>query len=52
MIDLLVQLAVAGGVLAMVIILVVAQDRRSNLRDRILRAEVRHHRWRRPRNGH
>lgn len=52
MIDLLVQLAVAGGVLAMVIILVVAQDRPANLRDRILRAEVRHHWWSRTRDGH
>lgn len=52
MMDLLVQLAVAGGVLAMVILLVVAQEPRANLRERILHAEERRHWWNRHRNGH
>jgi hypothetical protein len=52
MMDFLVQLAVAGVVLAMVILLVVSQDRRATLRERLLRSGVRRHWWNRPRNGH
>ncbi|PQV53143.1 hypothetical protein [Paraburkholderia sp. BL21I4N1] len=52
MMDLLVQLAVAAGVLAMVILLVVSLEPRANLRERILHAGVRRHWWNRHRNGH
>lgn len=52
MFDFLVQLAIAGVVLALVVLLVVSQDRRSGLRERILRNDGHHHWWNRPRNGH
>lgn len=52
MMDLLVQLAVAGAVLAMVVLLVVTQESRTNLRERLLHAGVRRHWWNRHRNGH
>jgi hypothetical protein len=52
MMDFLVQLAVAAVVLALLVLLVVTQERRASLRERIMRAEVRRHWWNRPRNGH
>jgi hypothetical protein len=52
MMDLLVQLVVACAVLALVVLLVVSQERRANLRERILHAGMRRHWWRWPRNGH
>lgn len=52
MMDFLVQLVVAGAVLAIVVLLIVTQERRANLRERTLHAEVRRHWWNRPRNGH
>jgi hypothetical protein len=52
MMDFLVQFAVAGVVLAMVILLVVTQERRGDLKERILRSGARRHWWNRTRNGH
>ena len=52
MIDFLVQLAIAGVVLALLVLLIVGQERRGSLRERILRSGQRHHWWDRPRNGH
>lgn len=52
MMDFLVQFAVAGAVLGLVILLVVTQERRTTLRERILHAGTRRHWWNRPRNGH
>ncbi|WP_188130778.1 hypothetical protein [Paraburkholderia panacisoli] len=52
MMDFLVQLAVCGVVLAMVILLMVTQERRANLRERLLRSSMHRHWWNRPRNGH
>jgi hypothetical protein len=51
MIDFLVQFAIAGVVLAMLVLLIVAQDRRANLRERLLRNGVRRHWWNRTRHG-
>jgi hypothetical protein len=51
MIDFLVQFAIAGVVLAMLVLLIVAQDRRANLRERLLHNGVRRHWWNRTRHG-
>ena len=52
MMDFLVQLAVCGVAFALVLLLIVTQERRANLRERLLHSSVRRHWWNRPRNGH
>lgn len=51
MMDLLVQVVVAGAVLALVILFVVAQDARRNPRERVLRHASGRHWWNRTRHG-
>lgn len=52
MMDLLVQLAVAAVILAMVVLFVITQERRTTLRERILHPASRRHWWNRARNEH
>ena len=52
MMDFLVQLAVSGVALALLILLIVTQERRAHLRERLLHSSVRRHWWNGPRNGH
>ncbi|HEX7934103.1 MAG TPA: hypothetical protein VF573_13665 [Paraburkholderia sp.] len=52
MMDLLVQLAVAGAILVLVVFSVVAQGRRASLRERLRHTDARRHWWNRTRNGH
>ena len=52
MMDLLVQMVVAAVALAVVVLVVVAQDRRTDLRERNLRSAPHRHWWNRTRDGH
>lgn len=50
-VDLLIQIAVSAGVLAMVVLFVIAQDPRSNIYERVLRHTAGRHWWNRTRHG-
>jgi len=52
MVDFLVQLAVGGVAFALLLLLIVTQERRANLRERLLHSSAHRHWWNRPRNGH
>jgi hypothetical protein len=52
MMDLLVQLAVAGAILVLVVLFMVTRRGPDNLRERSRRAGARRHWWKKPRNGH
>ncbi|WP_156955110.1 hypothetical protein [Paraburkholderia caledonica] len=52
MMDLLVQLAVAGAILVLVVLFMVTQEGRDDLRERLRRAGARRRWWNKPRNGH
>ncbi len=52
MMDLLVQVVVAAAILVMVVLAVIAQDRRTSVRERNLRSASHRHWWNRTHNGH
>jgi hypothetical protein len=52
MMDLLVQLAVAGAILVLVVLFMVTRRGPDSLREPPRRAGARRHWWNKPRNGH